>query len=117
MKLPDIKRKLIPGIVYIYDENTEEEEEIECMKHHWLTENTCGICYEKYKPGDIAIFARNKACEHHYHEKCIKKWLGKKLSKNVQHAPIHTAEYGGEMIAKLSYLKKNINTENENSKN
>ena len=50
-------------------------EKLEVRREIKQTEATCLICYENYKENSRVCFSRNENCKHHFHRKCLLRWL------------------------------------------
>jgi E3 ubiquitin-protein ligase RNF38/44 len=73
----EMSKSLTNTIYCSSDLMQEEEEEAE--------EETCVICLEEYK--DMEDVGTLKACSHHYHVSCVRKWLSMKKVCPICKAP------------------------------
>ena len=50
-------------------------EELDVCRLIQHSEATCLICYDEYTENSRICFSRNKQCKHHFHRRCLLKWL------------------------------------------
>ena len=59
----------------LFENEDGEDERLNCVRDIMFDDATCGICLEDYEVGEMVPFNQNPLCIHHFHSKCLLKWL------------------------------------------